>query len=124
MGIKSSLNKRVNCTQIKALLWKDVLVRIRQPVSLFCLFFLKNCIYCSDCIQQTGINYFVCHFFFFFFAVVDIYSIRMANFDICRIVFASIEIRCKNNRRMPISHPAIAVVNRSFAIFPVLYLHS
>lgn len=34
MGLKSHLMKRINGEQIKALLWKDVLIRCRQPVSL------------------------------------------------------------------------------------------
>lgn len=34
MGLKSRVQKQVNCDQIKALLWKDVLVRWRQPVSV------------------------------------------------------------------------------------------
>lgn len=33
MGLKTCFYKKINCTQIKALLWKDVLVKIRTPVS-------------------------------------------------------------------------------------------
>lgn len=35
MGLKSKLGKCVNVPQIKALLWKDVLIKKRQPVSIF-----------------------------------------------------------------------------------------
>lgn len=37
MGLKSQFCKCVNIPQIKALLWKDVLIKVRQPVS--------NCFY-------------------------------------------------------------------------------
>lgn len=44
MGLKSRLKKQINCEQIKALLWKDVLVRCRQPVSLASTLQLCRCI--------------------------------------------------------------------------------
>lgn len=35
MGLKSKFGKCINIPQIKALLWKDVLIKIRQPVSTY-----------------------------------------------------------------------------------------
>lgn len=38
MGIQKGIAKHVNCGHIQALLWKDVLVRMRQPVSIYCIY--------------------------------------------------------------------------------------
>lgn len=45
MGLKSKFNKCVNIPQIKALLWKDVLIKKRQPVSIIVILVLFNVFY-------------------------------------------------------------------------------
>lgn len=66
MGLKSKLAKCVNVPQIKALLWKDVLIKKRQPVSvhyamicmaLFCI--LICCFSFAFCLQwMTALQFF------------------------------------------------------------------
>lgn len=49
MGIKSKFGKCVNVPQIKALLWKDLLIKKRQPVNFGFCFFYCSVIICTVC---------------------------------------------------------------------------
>lgn len=108
MDIKSCLCKYINCTQIKALLWKDILVKRRQPVSLA----FTN--------WPTTILIIV----FVSYSVVDCYTVPLAPHNIPNGLSTTTEIRCIWCRWMPISDPRIAVQNFVTAILSILHLHN
>lgn len=107
MDLKSRWRKCVDSGQIKALIWKDVLVRLRQPVRIFDM---RICFRLVLIVSSP-------------LTVAHGNPIHLAVFDFRRSVRITNEIRCRRHRRLPVSDAIVAWKNDCLAILPIVHLH-